>query len=559
MKATKNKGFERLRNQAVEKLKNQGTQSSDLQKKSIEKLMEELNVYQIELEMQNKELQESNQMLQKSERKYRELYNHAPVSYFTLNSTGNILEMNEAACTLIGLSHDQCRFASIFPFLTEQSKPRFTNFFKSIRLRKHLKIDNIAFRHASGNLIHGKVQANSFMDDPSGQVLYRLTVSDITMEKEALEELEKSEKRFKGIFEQATAGIAMALPSGIITEVNPKFCDIMGYSRNELLNLNVNQLTHPDDQQYGFTGVNQISDKKYVSAQFEKRYIHKKGHIIWANVSLNWINDSNSNVSYGIAVVEDITRRKKNEQILVNSEKELRELNAMKDKLFSIISHDLKNPMNTIINFSKLINRNFETYDQEKIKKFNRFIHDSAASIHVLLENLLIWSHNQRQKPTLKAEQINVHAICNHALQLFTSMASQKHLQLQNSISPESTCFADKEMISTVIRNLVGNAIKFTNNNGRIAINATQDDDVLVVSVSDTGVGMDSETLENLFHPGPSLSTEGTAGETGNGLGLLICKEFIEKNNGKLWVESEPGKGTIFYFSLPISSTENNE
>ena len=548
-----------MRNRAVEKIKNKGIQPSGMQDKSIEKLIEELNVYQIELEMQNKELQESNRLLQNSERKYRELYNHAPVSYFTLSSTGNILEMNEAACALIGLSKAQCRFASIFPFLTEQSKSRFMNFFKGIRLRKHLEIDNITFLHASGNLIHGKVQANSFMDDVTGQILYRLTVSDITMQKEALEELEKSEKRFKGIFEQATAGIAMALPSGIITEVNPKFCDILGYSRNELLNLNVNQLTHPDDLQYGFTGMNLVSDKKYVSTQFEKRYIHKKGHIIWANVSLNWINDPNGNVSYGIAVVEDITQRKKNEQVLIKSEKELRELNAMKDKLFSIISHDLKNPMNTIINFSKLIDRNFETYDQEKIKKFNRFIHDSAASIYVLLENLLIWSHNQRQKPTLKAEEINVHTICNQTIQLFSSMASQKHIQLQNAISSESTCFADKEMISTVIRNLVGNAIKFTNNNGSIAIKAVQEDEVLVVSVSDTGVGMNSETLENLFHPGPSLSTEGTEGETGNGLGLLVCKEFVEKNNGKLWVESEPGKGTIFYFSLPISNTENKE
>ncbi len=559
MKPTKNKGFERLRNQAVEKFKNQNAQPSNLQEESIEKLIEELNIYQIELEMQNKELQESNRSLQNSERKYRELYNHAPVSYFTLNDTGNILEMNEAACTLIGLSQIQCRYASIFPFLTEQSKPRFTKFFKSIRLRKHLEIDNITFRHATGNIIHGKVQANSFMDDPSGQVLYRLTVSDITMEKEALEELEKSEKRFKGIFKQATAGIAMALPSGIITEVNPKFCDIMGYSRKELLNLNVNRLTHPDDQQYGFTGVNLVSDKKYVSSQFEKRYIHKNGHIIWANVSLNWINGPDGNVSYGIAVVEDVTQRKKNEQVLIQSEKELRELNAMKDKLFSIISHDLKNPMNNIINFSKLIDRNFETYDQEKIKKFNRYIHDSAASIYVLLENLLIWSHNQRQKPMLKGEEIDVHGLCENTIQLFTSMASQKHIQLQNTISPGTVCFADKEMISTVIRNLAGNAIKFTKNNGNISIHATREEDVLVVSVSDTGVGMDKETIENLFHPGPSLSTEGTAGETGNGLGLLICKEFIEKNNGKLWVESEPGKGTIFYFSLPLSGIEDNE
>jgi two-component system, sensor histidine kinase and response regulator len=171
----------------------------------------------------------------------------------------------------------------------------------------------------------------------------------------------------------------------------------------------------------------------------------------------------------------------------------------------------------------------------------------------MLLENLLTWSRAQRQKITITPQKIAVHFIVEKCFGLLIQNAIQKEIRLKNLLPPETVIYADEEMITTIIRNLVSNAIKFTNRGGTITVAAKTENGEVTISVSDTGIGIPKDKITQLFHPDVNNSSPGTEGEQGTGLGLIICKDFAEKNKGEIRVESETGKGTVFYLSLPES------
>ncbi len=256
-----------------------------------------------------------------------------------------------------------------------------------------------------------------------------------------------------------------------------------------------------------------------------------------------------------IATAKDITEQKAAENALKKSEQRLKELNATKDKLFSIIGHDLKGPLNNIKGFSELIDEGFETYSQEEIREYNRLIFQLSQSVSDLLENLLTWSRSQRQKMTVTPRNISMRFIVDRCTSLLSQNAVQKQIRLKNSVPPETIVYADEEMITIVTRNLISNAIKFTGRGGTVSISVTPSDKHVVTAIKDTGMGISPNVQDHLFQPNSHQAAIGTEGEKGTGLGLIICKDLVERNNGEIWAESEPGKGSIFYYSLP---EENN-
>jgi PAS domain S-box-containing protein len=263
--------------------------------------------------------------------------------------------------------------------------------------------------------------------------------------------------------------------------------------------------------------------------------------------------DSSGRIDGIISTSKDITEHKKALQDLKESEERLKELNATKDKLFSIIGHDLKGPLNNILGFSELIEQGFENYSAEELRNYNKIIFQLSQSVSMLLENLLTWSRAQRQKITITPQKIAVHFIVEKCFGLLIQNAIQKEIRLKNLLPPETVIYADEEMITTIIRNLVSNAIKFTNRGGTITVAAKRENGEVTISVSDTGIGIPKDKITQLFHPDVNNSSPGTEGEQGTGLGLIICKDFAEKNKGEIRVESETGKGTVFYLSLPES------
>jgi len=237
---------------------------------------------------------------------------------------------------------------------------------------------------------------------------------------------------------------------------------------------------------------------------------------------------------------------------------ELKQLNATKDKFFSIISHDLKNPFNSILGFSELLEKNFEKYPVEKTKQFIINIHQTAKKTFELLENLLEWSRLEtgKVKPTLQS--VKLEEIISDEIELLNCAATQKYITLMSDCPADLIVFADKNMVRTVLRNLISNAIKFTEINGIVEVAAEENHKFVSVSVNDNGIGIVKDNLENLFKIDKETSTLGTQGEKGTGLGLLLCKELVELNKGKIEVESEIGVGSKFKVKLPkyIEKTE---
>ena len=241
------------------------------------------------------------------------------------------------------------------------------------------------------------------------------------------------------------------------------------------------------------------------------------------------------------------------EEILVKSEKKLREANATKDKFFSIIAHDLKNPFNSIVGFSDLLLKNIDKYDKDKILNFVKNINNSSKQAFILLENLLLWARSQSGNIEFYPTKNNLKNIIQENILLAENQANNKEIQIENHITDDYFVFCDKNMINTVIRNLLTNAVKFTTNKGKITTAIKLIENNYEVTISDTGVGISPENIDKLFRIDSKHQTLGTADEKGTGLGLILCKEFIEKHKGKIWAESEKGKGSDFKFTLQIA------
>jgi signal transduction histidine kinase/ligand-binding sensor domain-containing protein len=263
--------------------------------------------------------------------------------------------------------------------------------------------------------------------------------------------------------------------------------------------------------------------------------------------TINLLNETNNLLNDRQLHIQE-----QSEEIIAQRD-QLSQLNATKDKLFSILAHDLRNPFHIIMGFSELLVTNFQKLSEVKIKTFLDSIHKSAYSGNELLENILQWSRVQTGRLTFEPEEHNLSGICEEVIRLFEGKAQQKEITINQLIDPDIFVIVDENMLKTIFRNLISNAIKFTSNNGSITLNAQISDDPLYVevAVSDTGVGIPESDVKNLFDIQNKVTTTGTAKETGTGLGLIICKEFVEIHKGKIPIISEPGKGSTFYFLLP--------
>lgn len=247
----------------------------------------------------------------------------------------------------------------------------------------------------------------------------------------------------------------------------------------------------------------------------------------------------------------EITREK-----LDTSVTELSELNNTKDKFFSIIAHDLISPFSSILGFSQLLYENFEEFDNKKRKAFVTLLHNGILNTYELLEDLLLWSRMQRNSINFNPAKENIYLLSTRITDILKISAEKKSIEIVNAVPPELFVHADGFMVSTVIRNLISNAIKFsTVGTGKIEISAKKymkgkHKGMTVICVRDNGVGIQKDIQDKLFDVGENHSTPGTDNEKGTGLGLPICYDFIKRNGGNIWVESESGNGSVFCFTL---------
>lgn len=236
------------------------------------------------------------------------------------------------------------------------------------------------------------------------------------------------------------------------------------------------------------------------------------------------------------------------------SEQQLKDLNVRKDKFFSIVSHDVKSMLVSAIGFSKLLISDAETLPRDMVKEFASHVHSSTTNTYDLLENLLTWTRMQTGRMLYQRAWHGVDDLIQNNLRMLQDNAARKGIQLSREGDLEAQVYADRNMINSVLQNLISNAIKFTEQGGEITVSSRTFDHTVEIAVRDNGVGISPDNLHKLFRIDMNHSTPGTDEEEGTGLGLVLCKEMIEKHEGRIWAESEPGKGSAFYFTLPCAA-----
>jgi signal transduction histidine kinase len=283
--------------------------------------------------------------------------------------------------------------------------------------------------------------------------------------------------------------------------------------------------------------------------------------IVLVNLTIFFILLIDQSKIYHVAIKSSKELRELNENLelivdertakTVEYSKKLEEANQTKDKFFSIIAHDLKNPFNTLIGYADVLKSDFREYSQDEIYQHLNTIYNTSVNGYNLLENLLKWSQSQTNKIRFEPKKVNLCDVVNSCIQDSENQSNFKDIELINEVSKNYHIIADKNLLKTVIRNLINNAIKFTERNGMIVIKSTKKDNIIEFSIKDTGIGMKEEEIENLFKIDKINSKPGTDRERGSGLGLILCKEFVEIHGGKIWAESTLGSGSEFKFTIP--------
>lgn len=335
----------------------------------------------------------------------------------------------------------------------------------------------------------------------------------------------------------------------IVEFANKRFCDILNinlkaFQENPLIiNNSIYELDRED-----FIRKNIESSRELIPFVWEGR-LHVGDKLIWGHFeSIPRVLGNGDVICTG--VLFDVSKRKKRQEEIRAKNKELQLVNAEKDKFFSIIAHDLKSPFNAIVGFSKLLVDEIKLKNVEEVEKYAEIVLASSYTALDLLTNLMEWARSQTGRLTYQPESFDMHVLIIETVNVFCHIADGKNINVSVDIDAQLPVYADVSMISTVLRNLISNAIKFTHTGGQIIIRAEQLTHHLKVIVSDSGVGMKESVINKLFRIDEKHSTLGTQDEQGTGLGLILCKDFVEKHEGHIWAESAEGIGSNFIFTL---------
>jgi PAS domain S-box-containing protein len=367
----------------------------------------------------------------------------------------------------------------------------------------------------------------------------------------AEQKLKESEIEFRSLAESMPQIVWTTRADGWNTYFNQQWMDYTGLTIEESYGHGWNIPFHPEDKKRAWDAwQDAVNNNAEYSIDCRLR-CHDGTYHWWLIRGVPQISSGGEIIKF-FGTCTDIEKIKEAELALKESEKQLLRLNADKDRFISILGHDLKGPFNNIFGFSELLIEKIHNLNTEEIEVFVKNINKSAIITNKLLDDILMWSRAQQGSIPFKPRSLRLSETCMNILEILNPSAQAKNITINDSSVDNIYVYADTDMIKTILLNLVSNAIKFTNSGDEININAEQNSEHITISVSDNGVGIPSVNLSKLFDISEVLSTRGTAGETGTGLGLLLCKEFVEKHGGKIWVESELGKGSDFKFTLPI-------
>jgi len=386
--------------------------------------------------------------------------------------------------------------------------------------------------------------------DKEGKVWASLvSFMDITERKKAEDALRQSRELYRDLIDLAVDGVLVGSNDGVIIDANSYICSLSGRSRDELIGKHISDSVFSPESLKLFPM--QFDRLKNGEVVVNERNILRPDGV---EIPIEMRTKMMPNGTYQ-SFLRDITGRKNVEAILQQKNQELSKINAEKDKFFSIIAHDLRSPFNVFLGWTQMMVEDLPKLTIGEIQGMAESMRSSAVNLYSLLENLLEWSRLQRGIMKFRPRSFQLVTIVTGTLRSLIDLAAEKGVDIYLDIPKEIIVFADSNMVSSIIRNLVSNALKFTHKGGLISIKAVSlSGNRIEISIEDSGIGMNADLIEKLFHLDEKTNRKGTAGEASTGLGLILCRDFIEKHGSSICVESEPDKGSRFYFSIPEDS-----
>lgn len=374
---------------------------------------------------------------------------------------------------------------------------------------------------------------------------YLLTFRDITERKRAEEALRESEERFRSIFEASATGMVVLSLKGEFLQVNPAFCHFLGYAETELTKLTVMDVTHPEDLDATCRSLEEAWAGRLHKFDLEKRYVRKDGSVVWGMVTATWVLDSKKKPLYSVALIQDITARKRVEEVL-------RESDRMKTEFISTAAHELRTPLTSIQGFSQVLLTQ-DNISPEERKEFLTYIHERAAALaHIMADLLDIARIESGQGLSLHKGACTVRELLRQLEPLMQTGGGAHHFE-QDLLEEQTRLNVDKGKMGQVLENLLSNAIKYSPVGGLIRLRGEVVAGQCQISVSDQGIGMTPEQVAKVFDKFYRADASNTALE-GIGLGMSIVKNIVEAHGGRIWVESALGEGTTVSFTIPLGA-----
>ena len=365
------------------------------------------------------------------------------------------------------------------------------------------------------------------------------------------EAISDAHRKYEMAIKAGKAGVYEIDPDNFEIEGDETLAEVFGFKLQDVKEKGWSSLMPVEDYNKKREVLASLLQGKIKSYSLEHRVIKNDGTVVWAESSGSLVKTSKGKIKI-VGTLTDITERKLAEYKLKKYYEELESLNSSKDKFFSIISHDLRNPFNSLLGFSELLANNIEDLTEQEIKDSAKTLNRTAHNLFNLLTNLLEWSKLQNGTFKIEKTEIILSEVINYTLDSFSESIRAKDIAIMRETESELKVLADRNMIDSAVRNLISNAIKFSNTGGIITIGCVANGKVAELFVTDSGVGIPEEDQERIFKIEKQFSTEGTNNEKGTGFGLLLCKEMVEKNGGSIRFKSKKDEGSTFTISLPL-------
>jgi PAS domain S-box-containing protein len=484
--------------------------------------------------------------LKESEARFRRTFELAGSGMAHIGMDRRFIRVNRRLCEILGypeeellqLTGRQISHPEDLDIINEQRPRLYAGEIDSVRVEKR-------YLRKDGSAVWVRFTM-TVERDAEGRPLYEIAVyDDITAQLDAQVRLSDSEARFRQTFELAASGICHVV-DGRFVRVNRSFCEIMGYSEKQLLGKTVKELSHPEDRDVTDAERARIHRGEIESARFEKRYVRADGGVIWCKIAVALVRDVFGMPQYEVAVFDDITERKRAEAALRDAHEELKRSNAELEQFAYVASHDLQEPLRMVASYTQLLSRRYDARLDHDAREFMAYIVDGATRMKQLIEDLLAYSRVGTKGGEFKP--VSSEAALRRALFNLRAGIEEAGAVVTHDAMP--TLPADEVQLGQLLQNLIGNALKFRSASvPRIHVGVSQKEQEWQFEVRDNGIGIEPQYYERIFMVFQRLHNKGEY--SGTGIGLAICKKVVERHGGRIWVESRPGQGSSFYFTLP--------